>query len=174
MQSANKRRLLIILGVILLLVIGVVALLSKPPKKPSTPQITTYTDPYSHETVTDVAGKAPDTYGSTATTPIYLGFDKLLDHGMTFDQVGNLKVAFDNFSKKQPKPIQQVSIDVDHITAEHDTSGFFLFFNVMADRQYVYKAKVDYTGLSAIRLYLSDSKGNLTYDSQTVNTQVGE
>lgn len=174
MRSVNKRLFLIVSVAILLLVIGLVTLLARPAKKPSTPQITTYTDPYSHETITDVAGKAPDTYGSAAATPIYLGFDKLLDHGMTFNQVGNLKVAFDNFSKTQPKPIQQVSIDVDHITAEHDNSSFFLFFNVMVNRQYIYKAKVDYTGLSAIHLYLSDSKGTLVYDSQSINTQVAE
>lgn len=174
MQSVSKSRLIILIGAVLLVAIILMTLLIHPSKKAQTPQTTTYTDPYSHETVTDVAGKAPDTYGSTAATPIYLGFDKLLDHGMTFDQVGNLKSAFDNFSKAQTKPISQVSIDVDHITAQRDNSSFFLFFNVMTNRSEVFKAKVDYTGLSAIRLYLSDSKGNLVYDSQPVNTQVAE
>jgi hypothetical protein len=173
MQSVNKRRLFVLIGGVLLIVIILLVLLVHP-KKTQTPKTTTYTDPYSHETVTDVAGKAPDTYGSNPATPIYLGFDKLLDHGMTFDQEGNLKTAFDNFSKTRPKPISQVSIDVDNITAQRDNSSFFLFFNVMVDRSDVFKAKVDYTGLSTIRLYLSDSKGNLVYDSQPVNTQAAE
>jgi hypothetical protein len=158
-----------------MIAILVVALgfLLRSPKTAQTPKTTTYTDPYSHETITDVQGKTPDTYGSDAASPIYLGFDKLVGQGMTYDQIGNLKIALDNYSKTIQPPIKEVSLDVDHIKAQRDNGTFYLILNLVFDRQKVYMAKVDYTGLNTIHLYLSDA-GKQVFDSGLVNSQAAE
>ncbi|MBX4190483.1 hypothetical protein KW794_00145 [Candidatus Saccharibacteria bacterium] len=174
MQSVNKRRLIAVIVLVLVVIMGVVALLHKPSKPSSTPQTNTYTDPYSHETVTETQGKAPDIFGTTAQTPIYLGFDKLIDHGVSYDQVGNLKTAFYQYSKTKNSPIKEVSLDVDHIKSIKEGRNFYLTFKVVFDRKDIYQAKLDYTGLSAIRLYLYDNSGNLIFDSQSVNSQAAE
>jgi hypothetical protein len=175
MQSVNRR--IVIVGVLLLGTIILIIILTRPAKSPS-PAVSTYTDPYSHETVTDVPGKAPDVYGSTTSTPIFLGFDKLIDQGMTYDKVGNLKTAFDNYSKTQKNTIKEVSIDVDHITTQHDNTQhnapFLVSFKVRFNRQNDYQSKVEYHDLNDVRLYLYDNRGNLAYDSQVINDQVAE
>jgi hypothetical protein len=134
-------------------------------------QSSTYTDPFSHETVSNPSGKAPDRYGTPANQPLFLGFDKLLTYGITFDQLNETKQAFYRYSTKQTPPIKQISIDVDHITTQHDqnvhNSPFVILFNVQFNRKTVNQAKLSYQGLSDIQLTLSKD-GKPVYDSGVI------
>jgi hypothetical protein len=171
MQSPNKTRRLGLL-LIGLLVIGVGLILAqRSSKKNST--ATEYLDPYSHQVVSSPRGKTPDTYGTPSDRPLYLGFDKLIDHGMSFNQVNNLEVAFYQYSKI--KAIKEVSIDVDHVTTKYDPSdpsgNFLIFFKVMFNRKDINQAKVEYSGLDGVRLYLTEpGSGKLIFDSGTIGS----
>jgi hypothetical protein len=135
-----------------------------------------YLDPYSHQTVSNPPGKGPDTYGTQSDTPVYLGIEKLLDHGLSFDQLDNLKYAFYRYSLSRPNHIHEVSLDVDHITTKYNSSDpnahYFIFFNVRFDRKNTYKAQVEYTGLNDVRLYLIDVRTNkVLYDSLVIGAE---
>jgi hypothetical protein len=163
MQLLSKRRLLILLGLFILLLIISASLFGHKSKN-NNESAGLYQDPLSHQTVSNPAGKGPDIYGTTPEAPIYLGAEALLDHGLAFDQLTNLKAAFYAYSKSQPKLVTEISIDVDHINAHHDphvpNSPFLLQFNVRFDRKNTYKAEVKYSGLGTIQLSLTDPATN--------------
>lgn len=174
MQLQNRRRLLIIGSLFVVLVlIGLVLVIAGSPKTKNIPNGGQYVDPFSHETVSNPSGKAPDKYGTPANTPVYLGFDKLLDYGLGIDQLKSVQTAFYNYSQAQTTPIGQISIDVDHINTQHDSNNpnslFDITFNVQFDEKNIYQSKVEYSGLDDVRLYLMDSKtGKIIYDSKVV------
>jgi hypothetical protein len=169
MQSQGNKRLWA--AAVLFVVIALVGLVLAlgPHSKKSPDSSGRYTDPLSHETVSDPEGKAPDTYGQPSNTPLYLGFDKLLNYGIDKGQLDNIKTAFYRYSVQQPSPIKQISIDVDHITNNPDASNpnasFIIDFNAQFDRSKLYKSRVEYQGLDDVRLYLMNSEGSTVYDS---------
>ena len=172
MPSQNNRRLILILGFFaVLLIVGIIFAFK--PTHPNPHTQGQHVDPLSHETVSSPAGKAPDKYGVPNNTPLYLGFDKLLDYGLSTDQLDNVQTAFYRYSQSLPKPIGQISVDVDHITAQSDSSNpntpFDVLFKVQLDGKSVYQAKAEYFGLDDIRLYLTDQNTKaVIYDSQTL------
>jgi hypothetical protein len=173
MQSQNKRRFIFAaIFVIFVLLIGY-GLLHHPAKRATTGDKGTYVDPLSHEAVSNPPGKSPDIFGQNPNSPVYLGFDKLLNHGLTFTQLTNLKTAFLNYSLKQPNHISEISIDVDHITSQYNPSSgdsnFYVLFNGVFDRKTVYKAKVQYSGLTDVHLYLMDPANKVIFDSGVIN-----
>jgi len=173
MRLLNKRKV-IFLAVCLILTAGLYLGFFRPESKQPVGDGSTglYVDPLSHETVSSPIGKAPDIYGSTANLPLYLGFSKLYDHGISDQQLSGLKTAFYNYSQKQATPIKEISIDVDHITSQYNPASndthFYILFNGTFDRKTAYKAKAQYSGLNDIRLLLTDSSGKATFDSGVI------
>lgn len=100
------------------------------------------------------------------------GFNKLIDMGLTTDQMAILKLDLFHFDTAA----RNVTINSSNIYREPhnpnvDTS-FAIDFNVTIDRQ-AYKARASYAGLEDIRLYMYDATtGNLLFDSYT-NTAKG-
>jgi hypothetical protein len=181
MQSANRKRWLIIFaGVIsLILIIVAIILSSGADKKPAANPDNSYVDPLSHETISNPPGKGPDTFGSTPNTPIYLGIDKLIDHGLSYDQTTALRSAFNKYASSQNPPVKEVSIDVDHITTQHDStkhnSPFIILFKTRFDRKTDYQAKVQYHGLNDVQLILTDPADNKSvFDSGVMSSAVAE
>lgn len=174
MQLQNKRRLIVIGSFfVVLVIIGLVLVIGNSTKTNDITNGGQHVDPFSHETVSNPSGKAKDQYGTPSDTPVYLGFDKLLDYGLGSDQLKNVETAFYTYSQAQTTQIGQVSIDVDHISTQHDPNNpnslFDINFNVQFDEKNIYKAKVEYSGLDDVRLYLTDSKtGKIIYDSKVI------
>jgi hypothetical protein len=173
MQSQNRKRLLIFAGFYsLLLVIALIFIINhRSNKNPG--DSGQYKDPLSHQTVSNPTGKKPDTVGVPPVSPLYLGIDKLLDYGLTFTQLTELKQAFYKYSRSLSQPLEEISIDVGNITAQHDptvhNSPFLLLFKVKLDRKTDLQAKVLYNGVSDLRLYLTRlSDGTTVYDSGVV------
>jgi hypothetical protein len=164
--------------VLLGLIIAVVALLwligaSSRNDDTNTLQPNEYFDRRSGETVSDPGGKTPDTFGSAAGQPIYLGLGKLLDYGVTIGQLNATKEAFFSYSKTSNANIEEVSIDVASIMSlPSDPSSTqpkqTLTFNVQFDRDKTFDVRLDYFGVSSIRLYLKDTSGKLIFDSKTI------
>jgi hypothetical protein len=132
-----------------------------------------YQDPFSGEVVSDPPGKTPDKFGTSADLPLFLGFDDLIEHGLSEEQLYGLKTAFYNYSKTLSRPASEISIDVNNITDTKEERGgnqfFVSTFPVKFNRKDLYKARLEYTGLNDIRLYLYDNQaGRLLYDSKTI------
>ena len=136
----------------------------------------TYTDPYSHQTVSNDTGKGPDTYGTQKGTPVYLGFDAFLDKGLTLDQVKDLQAAFLNYSQKTGG-IKEVSIHVDGIKQSgYDPNNpspvSYVTFDVTLDRKTTLHAKAQYEDISSIQLFLYNGSQQV-FDSGVISPGSG-
>ena len=179
MQSANNRRPLLIASLVVFIILVIVGLglalfLGHSTKKAAGPG-GEYTDPLSHEVVSNPSGKTPETYGTNAKTPLFLGFDKLIGAGLSLDQLRNVETAFDNYSASLPKPISQISLDVDHITTDNNATdpnaAFEMHLEVQFDQKTFYQIKIQYYTLNDIELFILDnSTSKLIYDSQILYT----
>lgn len=122
MIDPNKKKLLIIIGaigavfVIALIVVAIIFNANKNDNKvdASNPVVTTYTDPYSGETITTTENKAPEG-DNVENSIVYFGFSKLLQYGMSTEQIALLKDSIANYSHKREdakqSKIKEVTID---------------------------------------------------------------
>jgi flagellar basal body-associated protein FliL len=176
-----NRKIIIILIAFAVIVIAAVSLLSSHKGNNKTPNLDSgrYYDAKSGQTVSNPAGKAPDTYGTPSDQPIYLGISSFIDSGLSDDQLTRLKYAFYNYSIQNKKNIKEVSIDINSIKPgphnPNTNAPFTINFNVTFDRKATYRAKVEYSGLEDIRLFLYDQKTNAQiYDSTPLGTDISD
>lgn len=174
MQRLN-RKTIAILAIIVIVVLALV-LLAFSSNKNDSPDLDAgkYYDPNSGETVSNPPGKTPDTFGTNANGPIYLGLKGLTEAGLSEEQVGRLKYAFELYSSQNKKNIKEVSINASSITsgphARNSNDPFSLLFDVIFDRKDSFKARIEYQRTDDLRLYLYDSRTNaLAYDSGPVS-----
>ena len=149
--------------------------------KPNTSKIKpgSYYDKGSGETVSNPAGKTPETFGGTVDTPIFLGFDDLLTIGVSKLQLDAIKKAFDNYSKDGNKHIKEVSVtiaSIKRVGPDRDSNepGDIVTFDVTLDRKQTFKAKVESQSLTVSRLYLSDPNGKLVFDSYDIDASTAD
>ncbi len=185
-NTGNRKIIFIGAAVVALAIIGVVIILLQSKTAPTNTAGTngTYVDPNSHETVSNPAGKAPDTAGSDPNAPIYLGISKFLDYGVSTAQMDDLKRAYYLYTTSKNPHIKEVSIGVDGIVSgPHDESGATitdtLTFSTTFDRKTTYTTKFVYYDIDSARLYLYDAKTKaLVFDSgnisPAINTVTGD
>ncbi len=101
----------------------------------------------------------------------FVGFDALLNYGVTNAQLNNLEQAFFDFKNTA----QTVTIDNDSIKAvPHDPNSASMSdsinFTTKVD-SIGYNARIDYSNITELRLYLYSINGNsLIFDSKTINS----
>ncbi len=169
---SNKVKLIIAAVIGLVVVILVTSFVLKPKANVNANE---HYDANSGETVSDPVGKGADKYGTNGDEPIYLGISILIDHGVTYDQIGDLKKAFYAFSKKSPVRIKEVSIKVSSIrnaphNAESESTVDTIYFDVVMDRKTTYQAKFEYSNLNTAQLYLyQDGSKSIFFDSGKIS-----
>jgi hypothetical protein len=168
-----KKRLIYIAGAVLIIIIvGVVALIGNY----NTHRKETYYDPGSGETISNPINKSPEVAGGNPHAPVYLGFKKLVDVGLSQYQQQGLMKSLEDYSSKHDNALKEVSITANSIKTnladptkpnDRDNVTFELTFN----RNQKVNAKLEYFDISAIQLYLyaQDSGQNL-YTSDVVDT----
>ena len=153
----------IIIGFVVmsLVIIGILVLFYSVNKGEPTPtgdvKQNSYTDPGSGETVDSPEGKSPETYGVNPDQPIYLGFARLLDVGLSLDQVENLKAAFLDYvtAQKSTQKITEISITTASIRQTLGGGSSKYSFDLTMNQKNKYHAVVNSTGISSIKLALS-------------------
>jgi len=178
MDNSRRKLILIIAGsVVLLGVIGlVVSLLTSGNQQKNgtagTGDTTSHFDPVSKETIVTQNGKAPETGGGDSTRPIFAGIDKLLNYGITTQQLSSLQFAFTQYAPTAGSSTQ-ISLAVDDITTDRapDPDGrFFVLSHVVVNQKDTYKLKLFYSGLSDVQLVLYDSSGqSQLFDSGVIS-----
>lgn len=172
-QNRNARKIAVVFAVVVIVVfvVTIIVLVSKPHPSQNTAQETVYHDPYSGETVTDIKGKGPDTYGVNPEEPVFLGISKLLDNGISSTQLEDYKQAVYNYSLHRNPKIQEISIHVNDIkrpTRDPNSDIDTLTFDVTINRKDTYQARFDYSLLTIARLTLSQN-GKQIFDSGNID-----
>ena len=174
MQLVNRRTLLIIGGVVVVLIIGVLFALqiSRNSSNSNTANDgidTQVTDQNSGETVSNIEGKTPETFGVLPDVPVYLGLSQFLDVGLTSEQLSNLKYAFYKYAISTNPKITQVSITQDSTvgTSPNADGKALLTFEVMFDKNPKTTGSLVYFD-DSIELTLNDTAGKKIFESGTV------
>lgn len=118
MIDPKKKKILIILGIIVgvtivvSIIVAIILKVSENSNNNSTqPTVTTYTDSYSGETITYTEGQV----GERENAIVFFGFSKLLQYGMTGNQVSFLKEYINQYSTERQEhgndKIKEVTID---------------------------------------------------------------
>lgn len=165
MQNEKKTQLyvIIVFGVLSLIIFGVVALFYQI-NNPNTgqPAMNEYTDPGSGNTIVSPEGKTPEKYGVNPDAPIYIGFSKLLDIGISFDQVNSIKSALGDyaFTVKDSAKITEISLTSDSITHTPNPTGPDTYlFRITMNRKDEYRVIVSAPDISSIELSLYTKDG---------------
>ncbi len=168
--------LLVVLVVALGLVVLLISLRSNLNDR-STENTDEYLDPHSGETVSNPPGKSPEVYGTDESQPVYLGFSKLLNVGITALQIEVLKDSIDTFAQQEyGKHASEVSIDVSTITQSEfdrdseDTSRY-VAFDVIIDRGDRFQATFYQTSLRGGKLTLHKAN-SLVFDSGDIEAEL--
>lgn len=179
MDLSNRKKLIIII-VLVVVIIGIIFLGNRN-NGSKTNDITSgqgqYYDSNSGETVSNPSGKTADNYGAVADAPIFLGDGKILDYGITLDEVKDMQYSVYQYFKSKGQKVSEVSVVAKSISAvPHDPNSANTYdtinFDIVVDRKTKYKVKMNYFDLVSIQLFIYDEKGGTQlYDSGTVTSQ---
>ncbi len=160
MQDQKKTRQYIIIGFIVMsvIIVGIIGLIYGINNTSSgEPNQKEYIDPGSGDTIVSPEGKTPEKYGVNPDAPSYIGFDKLVDVGLAFDQVISIKSVLGDyaFKVKDQTKITEVSLTADSIKHTPNPNGPDNYlFRVVINRQNEYRVIVSTTDISSIQLSL--------------------
>ncbi len=154
------------------IVIGLIVLFVSFLGKETQNKTDVYYDPASKETIDDKADKTPEILEDNASTePVFLGFGKLIQYGLSQDQLTNLKIAFNTYLGKGDNGKKEVSVYVDSVTSnpiDRETGGNpSISFDTLIQRKEKLSAVVTYSGVADIQLKLNQGT-KLVFDSGIV------
>ena len=174
----KKRNLLFVgVGLVAVVTISILLFVSSHGKKTKKP-LETYYDPGSGETISNPLGKVPETTGQASqNTAVYLGFDKLLNVGITNYQLEAIKQAFSNYFFEKNQGVKYISATVATIVRtapNRDTNDErdIVTFSGTFDQTTKFNARVESSDSQTSRLYLYDKNDKLLFDSGDVNTSL--
>lgn len=125
-----------------------------------------YFDPGSGETVDTTPNQGPELNGRVNNIT-YLGFAKLLNIGVSGDQIDIIKSDFLKYSSSLETPLKEVSITVASIRQTVNDGDVELKFTLTINRESTLNAQVNYFGIGAPELKLSTTDNdNTIYDSK--------
>lgn len=162
---SEKTRLYTLVGIILLPILASIVFLVFIKPSPTDLSSEEYFDPGSGETVSSPKNKTPEMLGTSSTDPIYLGFSKLINSGLTMDQLELVKEVIARFSSTDNRKITEISVTVDTINQNITDDGISLTFGLTANRTTKYLCTVSYTGLNDVTLIITDETGKQVFDS---------
>lgn len=171
---STKFKLLIAVSIILIIGLIVATVISRnaePGDKGST------LDTNSGEYVANSDGREPENVGANPDEPLFLGLGKLVNRGLTTEQISGLKLGFTNFAKQSSPKVKRVSITVDSIRNAPRSIGDFTYtyhFDVVMDSKTTYQAKLICFDTTSIQLILyKDGTSSPAFDSGTITPYDG-
>ncbi len=181
MNQRTKKIILVIACIVLVVTIMVFA--SSKNKQNSTDQGSTslqqdsYKDPYSGETVDYPKGKGPDQYGYSAAGTIFLGSSRLLDEGISLEQLKSYEYAAYQYFKTLSPKVTEISLDKSTVNFKlHDQNSTEprdnITFTLVINRTTKYNASLDVFDSSSVQLRMYDQeKNSQVYDSGVVTNK---
>lgn len=172
-NTLGKKKLLVIILVSSVLLAGVFAIISWQDGRRTEDTGRHYDSP-SGETISDPEGKTPENFAGDSQ-PIYLGFARLYDSGLTKFQVEAVRYSFIRFSESRPEKIKEVSIyvnTIEQVPFDRDSSDPTrrVVFDVIINRKDKFQATVEYTSIRSAELVLR-SNGMEAFRSGVIDPQ---
>lgn len=164
MQSPNRNKIILI-SIVLLPVIISVAIFIFVSNRNSNSNSEEYFDPGSGETVSSPKNKTPELFGTYTSGPLLLGFSKLINAGLTTDQLKLVEAAAVTFSGTDGRKITELSVTVDTIEQNISEGVINLTFELTANRQTKYLCLVSYSDLDSVQVVITDKAGKQVFDS---------
>jgi hypothetical protein len=131
-MNQKQLRLTLIIGfvVIAAAIVGIIAFITNGGSTLTSnePTVTEYHDPGSGDTVIDVEGKTPETYGSNPDAPGFLGITELASRGMSDGDIDAIEAFWNDYANKQitenKEKITEISLTKDSIqhSVDRDTA----------------------------------------------------
>jgi hypothetical protein len=119
----------------------------------------------------------PTQVSTVPSQPDYSGFDSLINIGLSSDQQNDAEYAFVKYGEAKNMNITDVTIDPNSVTLALNTvnsSTDTASFNVTINDQDVYIGKLNFSGLTAAELILTNPQtGAQVYDSGTIDVYNG-
>lgn len=168
MMRIFNKKILIIVSLCLLLMIGFIVfrvLTNNKNEEIDSSKTIIYEDSGSGETVIDTPNKTKEK--AMGDSFVMLGFTKLLEIGVSYNQLEKIKTHFSDYSMKLEDHFKEISITTSSIksTFNSDTNERIITFSVIIDRKTSLEAKITYIGLGSPSLYLYDEYGNQIHKS---------
>lgn len=183
MDPIVKKRLIIAailfgLVVIVVVIFAVIQQVQQSSNSNQQPKTTTYTDPYSGETLTETEGKQGETYNSRGGA-VFLGSSKLLEYGVPSNQLERLKSVVNKYSMKREaqkeSKITEASVDVStyrQFNGDGATTGvaFAIVFN--RDSSLRYYVQILSTTISQFQIVITGTdQKTVVYDTNVDSFQ---
>ena len=120
---------------------------------------TSKTDPVSGVPVTE-SDREHDSNGIEIT---FLGFGKLVDRGLTMQQMTDIQFKFNELSDQLPEPIERVSLYKDSISRilpyQSGNDYHEVHFKVQVDQKVDYEVVIKYENISTVDMTVTDPDG---------------
>ncbi|MDF2460828.1 MAG: hypothetical protein K0S68_231 [Candidatus Saccharibacteria bacterium] len=120
---------------------------------------------------------APSVAAKMSSHPDFDGLDGLTDYGVSSYQLQNVEYSFNQYKLKTNGQVKKVWLDTNTLASvevPREQTIKAVTFGGMFNDEAVYRAKVEYHGLTKSRLYIYDDKDKLLYDSGTVDIYSGQ
>lgn len=130
---------------------------------------TQYTDPVSGEVVSNPSGKAPEAVsGYNGVT--FLGFDRLIDYGISSDQLTSIKGYLENYKDVATgNKITQISLDATSLkqSINADSGTKLVTVRIVVNKSIEQTLELSYQGIEDMTVTVYDKDHVKIYSSQT-------
>lgn len=161
-RQSSKR--IVIVAVIAFVVLGI-ALLFYVGRRNSSPEGTgEYYDPASGETISNPTGRSPEKFNQASEQPVYLGFSRLVDIGLSQFQVDVIKQIFLSYSSQRKDKINELSIYKDSVSrVSFDPADEIrsVLFDISINRGERYSVTMQYTTLRNAKIIIYEGKNKI-------------
>jgi hypothetical protein len=118
------------------------------------------------------SGQASQQEAPSVTEPSFIGFDVFLDYGLTSFQETNVRLAVEKYIASINTPIRTATVT--NATPEpHDSLSTSttdsIDFKLTLNSKTTLSAKLEYSDLYNVRLFLNDTSGVQVFDSQIID-----
>lgn len=180
-EQDRRKKVLLLVGLVVLVILIITVLVVGTLYKTfagngdnGNPTVTIKKDPTTGQSFATQDGQAPESQVYDPTTPLYAGFEALLDDGMTANQVTALQNALQHyppFTKNVQISLAGTDIRRNYPEQTDPLYRWSISSHIVVNQKDTYQIKVYYSGTNDIQLIIYDAAGHTQlFDSGIVSS----
>lgn len=168
----RQQKIRIIIGVSAVLILAIIITVSLLIRNNPNAHQESYVDPATGQTLSDPEGKTPETAGPEDQIVTLVGGEKLLEIGISYDQLNLIKLLLNDYSKQVDGRYNEISLWVDKITGSSLPDKDVIEAPIIVKRHLDAHIIIESFDIDWVRVIIKDeSKETTLYDSG--NKQAG-